>query len=756
MNKKGLSIILVLVLCLTSMMPSTNVVYAKGKTSLVKLVTIKKGSTKVIQIKNYKKVSKKKVKWKSLDKSIVTVKGYGKYNQKAKLKAKKSGVTVVTVTVKGKTYKCKVTVKDNKSDKKVDYVFKTPSTTTVSPAVTDKPSDKPMVEPTIEPTIKPTVKPTIKPTVKPTIKPTIKPTVEPTVKPTVEPTSEPTVKPTVEPTVAPTIKPTVKPTATPTATPTVTPTATPTLEPTATPTVTPTATPTVTPTAEPTMTPTPKPAGCGHELDNSGYCTICKKYYLLCEHSTRDEEGYCTECGDYVPVNYLKKGTLDKDGYITAYAVKSEKFSTTVVDIYIKTDNNRYLVDISNGKIKQRTEYPQMTKGYTVDNNGVERLFDFWNVGKIHSIKFDGIFMPPQNSYRLFYKVGKVNDVDTDGNIYGLKENMILFNVNNTREMFKYSTVTEVDLNGRCYMENITDMREMFSNTPKLEKVILADTSAKDSSYCKRDVTSMFKNSSVQSIYVTLGGFIEDISSICENCSNLESVVLAGNFSGVVRYASKAFKGCRKLTYIGGGINIQDFVYPNMIDASEMFIDCCKLGTDSEYNRLIFGRYITNVDNLFNNCIGLREMHVTLGDCSKNTHNLKSIRGMFSDCTSLRDSSIAVDATVLKDVSYLYYNTPKLDRARVIFETDDKPNIIENMDYMFYMSGIKDFPVEYDRYRPYTALVTSHCKSMNCAFASCTNLADEVVVSAWDTSGLGISDIRDSNIFLGSNMVTFS
>ena len=53
--------------------------------------------------------TKKKVKWKSSNKKVATIKSLGK--TKARVTLKGFGKATITATVKGKKYKCKVTVK---------------------------------------------------------------------------------------------------------------------------------------------------------------------------------------------------------------------------------------------------------------------------------------------------------------------------------------------------------------------------------------------------------------------------------------------------------------------------------------------------------------------------------------------------------------------------------------------------------------------------------------------------------------------
>lgn len=122
--KVKLITLLMIVLCLA---PVTPVLAAKKKTKLnTTKITMTVGQKKTLSLKNYPKISKKqikKVKWKISNKKIISVKASGKYRQKCVVKAKKKGTATVRVTFKGKTYKCKVVVKEKKKpDKEKPYL----------------------------------------------------------------------------------------------------------------------------------------------------------------------------------------------------------------------------------------------------------------------------------------------------------------------------------------------------------------------------------------------------------------------------------------------------------------------------------------------------------------------------------------------------------------------------------------------------------------------------------------------------------
>ena len=99
-------------LALTLAMPVTAQAAKKKAPKISKTkvtMTITKKKTKpTVQLK-VKNVSAKKVKWTTSNKKVVTV------SKNGKVVAKKKGVAMITVKVKGsKTLRCKVTVKDNR------------------------------------------------------------------------------------------------------------------------------------------------------------------------------------------------------------------------------------------------------------------------------------------------------------------------------------------------------------------------------------------------------------------------------------------------------------------------------------------------------------------------------------------------------------------------------------------------------------------------------------------------------------------
>ena len=99
--RKLMSLLLILALCFT-FIPTVNV-QAASKVKINKTsTTIYVGKTETLKISG----TKKTVKWKTSNKKVATVSGKGKVT------AKKAGTTTITAKVSGKSYKCKVTIKN--------------------------------------------------------------------------------------------------------------------------------------------------------------------------------------------------------------------------------------------------------------------------------------------------------------------------------------------------------------------------------------------------------------------------------------------------------------------------------------------------------------------------------------------------------------------------------------------------------------------------------------------------------------------
>lgn len=110
--KKSIITITAVAIMLTLAMPMSAEAASKKAPKLNKTkvtLTITKKKTKpAVQLK-VKNAAGRKVKWTSSNKKVATV------SKKGKIVAKKKGVTMITVKVKGsKTLRCKVTVKDNR------------------------------------------------------------------------------------------------------------------------------------------------------------------------------------------------------------------------------------------------------------------------------------------------------------------------------------------------------------------------------------------------------------------------------------------------------------------------------------------------------------------------------------------------------------------------------------------------------------------------------------------------------------------
>ena len=99
--RKLLSLLLILALCFT-FIPIANV-QAASKVKINKTsTTIYVGKTETLKISG----TSKKVKWTTSNKSVATV------SNKGKVTAKRAGTATITAKVSGKSYKCKVTVKN--------------------------------------------------------------------------------------------------------------------------------------------------------------------------------------------------------------------------------------------------------------------------------------------------------------------------------------------------------------------------------------------------------------------------------------------------------------------------------------------------------------------------------------------------------------------------------------------------------------------------------------------------------------------
>ena len=107
--KKLLSILLVLVLCLTIISPS--VASAAIKINKSKL-TLDAGDTYTLKVSG----TAGTIKWTSSEKSVATV------SSKGKVTAISGGITTITATVKAKKYKCSVTVKESETKTLGDLV----------------------------------------------------------------------------------------------------------------------------------------------------------------------------------------------------------------------------------------------------------------------------------------------------------------------------------------------------------------------------------------------------------------------------------------------------------------------------------------------------------------------------------------------------------------------------------------------------------------------------------------------------------
>lgn len=113
---RALALALALTVTAPAGLPVSNVMVAEA--AAVKLSAAKKTLTAGKSFTLKVTGTKKKVTWKSSKKSVATV------NSKGKVTAKKAGTAVISAKVSGKTYKCKVTVKNKAAAN--TYVAKAP------------------------------------------------------------------------------------------------------------------------------------------------------------------------------------------------------------------------------------------------------------------------------------------------------------------------------------------------------------------------------------------------------------------------------------------------------------------------------------------------------------------------------------------------------------------------------------------------------------------------------------------------------
>lgn len=110
--KSLFSICMVVAMVIGTLAFNVNDISAAKKPSLnITNISMSKGQSRKLNVSGAKKV-----KWSSSKKSVVTV------SKKGKIKAKKKGTAVITATVKGKKYRCNVTV-NQPSEKNKDILI---------------------------------------------------------------------------------------------------------------------------------------------------------------------------------------------------------------------------------------------------------------------------------------------------------------------------------------------------------------------------------------------------------------------------------------------------------------------------------------------------------------------------------------------------------------------------------------------------------------------------------------------------------
>lgn len=527
--KKSICTLLALSLTLGCVSSTSNIVDAKSK--------VKLSSTKISMTVKQKKsirlkgVKGKKVKWSTSNKKIVTIKTSGKNKKKCTLTAKKSGNTTVSAKYRGKTYKCKVTVKAKNTTTTNGVPTNKPSVPS-NDGVTNTPITNPGTNPTGTPVV--TESPTDSPSANPTDKPVItdSPTDSPSKTPDV--TIEPTEKPVVS-TETPDI--TIKPTENP-----VTPTEAPS---------TPSVTSTVSPTVAPTNTPGPvhehtvvtggtkdchsKCSECGEVIEDGTKHKFTSETIKEAIHGVQDGlVRYTCSCGYSYDETVSQHTFTSKDGHVCSVCGEVNTSLSTYVasyDLSANEDNGivGYLFKSDNPDFTDEDVYDvyiRTLKSGSVLNEPDSRCSNFCGTQidkySLHKVVFLNKVKAGESCNSLFLSLGKT--VFDKYSYFSCIDYLEYLDTSNTKDMAymfenaKLGGSPEITLD----TSNVTTMENMFLSASRINRLIL---NFKGGTSKVKNMSGMFQDMyrcyDIQNKGIFDTSNVEDISSMFSNFADI-------------------------------------------------------------------------------------------------------------------------------------------------------------------------------------------------------------------------------------------
>ena len=215
-----------------------------------------------------------------------------------------------------------------------------------------------------------------------------------------------------------------------------------------------------------------------------------------------------------------------------------------------------------------------------------------------------------------------------------------------------FSNLTTISFGGKLALSNVTNMKKLFANCPKLENVDIKSCDFDNVT----DTSYMFSGDKALKNVVfaekSLLNAVTNATSMFENCENLESVTFGYNSLKNTENVSSMFKGCKKLKSLT--FKPQDR-WMNIKNASSMFEGCESL-TDT--NSVMPWNYdnIENVNNLFKGAKALTSANLKDFKLS----NIKNAASMFENCENLTKITADENFTGLTSSTNMFKGCTKL------------------------------------------------------------------------------------------------
>ena len=308
------------------------------------------------------------------------------------------------------------------------------------------------------------------------------------------------------------------------------------------------------------------------------------------------------------------------------------------------------------------------------DSSKIKSMFyTFYECNSLTSINFTNFRTPLLNIMgNMFYNCYELETLDLEFFDTSLVTYM--------NENF-YGCTSLKSLNLKSFnTSKVAYMEKIFYNCISLTSIDIYNFDTKNVKY----MTSMFYGcQSLKSL--NLSNFntikVEEMNQMFYNCQSLTSLILDSFNTSIVTNMNQMFGNCKLLT----SLNLSNFNTSSVLKMDKMFSECNSL-SELNFNfsiplvKSLYGFFsgchslksidmsnfkdinsLTNIENIFSNCILLTSLFLDNFDTSK----VINMANMFNSCISLSSLSLNFDTSKVTNMSYMFFNCSSLTELNI-------------------------------------------------------------------------------------------